>query len=275
MTLLNVENGHNPVKNLWSKTQNLNKNLALPSETESFQKNIYKPVAEAEDSAHKQDVFARSALSEETHSSLLPQQDISESNSSNRYLSIYTDTGKTKLDLDEYFSNTPSNSPENLSDVTLLTPSLENIQGIKQHVSARLDQTLAQYNIPEAPAEITYNNHGEMQLPEDYAYAEEFRQMLEENPGLKRELKTLYSLTSHYVEIRKLDPFHEEFAAAETQAEINAVIEKYRHLLFDNRQENDIALAFSKDGLLTLLVDGAPLEEEKFIEDPDNLKAEG
>jgi signal transduction protein with GAF and PtsI domain len=111
-----------------------------------------------------------------------------------------------------------------------------------------------------APKSISYNSSGRMILPADYPHSEELRQGLKDNPALERALRTVNALTSHYVELQKLVPFHEEYAAAETQAQIDAVLDKYRHLLNDSRSNSRIALHFSHDGRLELTADGKSVE---------------
>lgn len=166
------------------------------------------------------------------------------------------------VNLDAYFSNDIKASP--LGDVSnlpeFLAPSAQNIKQISEHVSGRMKNMLFEYNIPKAPATIRFDNEGNMVLPEDYPYKDEFMEMMEENPGLERELSTLDALTSHYVELQKLAPFHEEMAAAKTQSEIDFIIKKFSHLLNDNRKNSQISMHFDASGNVSMHADGQPVQ---------------
>jgi hypothetical protein len=173
-----------------------------------------------------------------------------------------TDQGFKNLDIDAYFSpDTSTNwaASSLQSRPPLLLPNQNNIDALSNHISATFPQFLEQNNIPSAPSSITYDNQGQIQLPSDYAYASELKQALEDNPTVARELSTLHALTSHWVEIKKSSPFQQEYAAAATQAEINAVITKYSYLFSGNRHYDTIALQFSASGRLSLTHDGKPL----------------
>lgn len=196
-----------------------------------------------ENIAHTQATSSQPLLSSEANAVLLSQQEVDKS---------AADQG-----LDELFSNTPDNRHRGLSELpSLLLPSAENITAISEHVSLRFKEMLADYNIPSSPETITYNNEGKMILPSDYEYADELKQALKENPGIERELSTVNALTSHYVEMQKARPFHEEYAAAQSQAQIDAVVDKYSYLFNGNRKNSSIALSFSQDGTLSLMADG-------------------
>ena len=138
----------------------------------------------------------------------------------------------------------------------LLMPSQQNVDTLTAHISKVFPEFLADNNIPLAPKEISYDNQGQLQLPADYPYADELRAALNDNPSMARQLSTVNALTSHVVEMRKSIPFQEEYAAASSQAEANAVIEKYSHLFWGNRRNDSIALSFSENGSLTMTANG-------------------
>lgn len=169
-----------------------------------------------------------------------------------------TSKGTQELDIDAYFTP-PGSQGVNLDNVPLLLPSQRNIDALSSHISASLPGFLAENNIPSPPASITYDSEGRMQLPADYPYAAAFEQALKNAPALDRELRTVNALTSHLVEMKKSMPFHEAYAAAGSQAEIDAVIAKYSYLFSNNRQADAIALHFSKDGALSLTANGKPI----------------
>ena len=168
-----------------------------------------------------------------------------------------TDQGSRDLDIDAYF--TPSPGKRALGDLPpLLLPSRNNIDALTDHISTVLPQFLAQNNIPSAPASITYDSHGEMQLPADYPYAEEFKQALADNPTLERELRTVNALTSHMVGMQRAMAFQQEYAAA-SQSQADAVVAEYSDLFSSNRKYDSIALQFTAQGALSLSVNGEPL----------------
>ena len=167
------------------------------------------------------------------------------------------------IDLDVYFSNDrPEPGPLDieLGAHNLILPSGANVQALQEHVSARFKEMLAAYDIHEAPAEITYGDSGEIQLPADYPYSDELMQALEENPGIAHELSSLNGIASHYVELQKLTPYLEEVSAATSKAAVDAIIAKYSYLFGDSRSNSHIALTFSDTNDLELTADGAPVE---------------
>jgi hypothetical protein len=170
-----------------------------------------------------------------------------------------TNQGSMTLDVDDYFTPKTTTSGSPFSLPPLLLPTQKNIEALTDHISATFPRFLAQNNIPYAPSSITYDREGKVQLPPDYPYASEFKQALANNPTMARELSTVNALTSHWVEMKKSMPFQQEYAAATTQAEVDAVVAKYRYLFSGNRHYDTIALQFSASGSLTLTADGKPL----------------
>ena len=169
-----------------------------------------------------------------------------------------TSQGALELDIEAYFTP-PSGSGVDLNSVPLLMPSQKNIDALRQHLSSSMPEFLARHGIPSAPARITYDNQGKIQLPADYPYAEQFEQALEKEPAMARELSAVHAITSSWVEIQKSMPFQQEYAAASSQAEIDAILTKYRYLFSDNRPNDTIALNFSTSGQLTLTANDEPV----------------
>ena len=170
-----------------------------------------------------------------------------------------TDQGPKNLDIEAYFTPAANTNGSTFTLPPLLLPSQHNIDALASHISRTFPQFLAQNNIPFPPASITYDNQGQIQLPPDYPYAAEFKQALENHPAMARELSTVNALTSHLVEMKKSIPFQQEYAAATTQAEADAVVAKYSYLFSANRHYDTIALHFSADGKLSFTADGKPL----------------
>ena len=170
-----------------------------------------------------------------------------------------TDQGSKNLNIDAYFSPATGTGASLSSLPPLLLPNQNNIDALARHISASFPQFLTQNHIPSAPSSITYDSNGQIQLPPDYAYAAQFKQALERNPALARELSTVHALASHLVEMRKAIPFQQEYAAAATQAEADAVVAKYSYLFSGNHHYDIIVLQFSARGSLSLTDDGKPL----------------
>ena len=169
-----------------------------------------------------------------------------------------TSKGTIELDIESYFAP-PAGRGVNLDSVPLLSPSQKNIAALASYISTRMRDFLADNGIPSAPASITYDTMGQIQLPADYPHAEKFKQALKDNPVLERVLSTTSALTSCMVEMNKSVPFLREYAAASSQAQIEAVVAKYHYLFSANRRHDSIALNFTADGSLSITHDGKPL----------------
>jgi len=143
--------------------------------------------------------------------------------------------GKKAFDIDEYF--TPKSEEINLDQIPLLIPSAENIGALSAHVSDKMRELLKANSIERAPDKIIYDHNGQMQLPPDYPYAEEFKQALADNPAMAQELQTISALTSHHVGMQ-----------AAMKGENNATTYA------------EIALSFSNTGTLSVTADGRPYD---------------
>tara|TARA_R110000868_G_scaffold190862_1_gene434713 strand:+ start:14677 stop:15399 length:723 start_codon:yes stop_codon:yes gene_type:complete len=138
----------------------------------------------------------------------------------------------------------------------IMIPSANNIKTLSEHASKRFKQIMQDYNIPSAPNQITFNDKGEMYIPNDYPYKAELTHALEENPGLVRELRDINALTSHYVGMQESQAFRDEMEDAVTQAQIDAIIQKYSYLFNDNRKHASIAVGFTPSGSINLMANG-------------------
>ncbi len=169
-----------------------------------------------------------------------------------------TNQGATELDLEAYFTP-PGSQGVDIDSIPLLAPTPQNIAALAKDVSAKMPGFLSAHGIPSAPASITYDQMGQMQLPADYPYADAFKQALADQPSMERELRTTTALTSTMVEMNKSMPFQQEYLAANSRAEADAVVAKYSYLFSDNQRSDLIALNFSDNGDLSLTHDGKPL----------------
>lgn len=169
-----------------------------------------------------------------------------------------TNHGATEINLDTYFTP-PGSQGVDIDTVPLLAPTLQNIAALAKDVSAKMPGFLSAHGIPSAPASITYDNMGQMQLPADYPYADAFKQALVDQPSMERELRTTAALTSSMVEMNKSMPFQQEYLAANSRAEADAVVAKYSYLFSNNQHADLIALNFAANGALSLTHDGQAL----------------
>lgn len=184
---------------------------------------------------------------------------------SKRSSRLDTDKKDTVINLDSHYSNTPPTKRHHgrLSGNDLppiLLPSVNNIQQVARHASARLRSILTDYNIPAPPSHLTYDNYGKMRLPADFPYAKQLQQALADNPGLARELRDLNAMASHYVMMGNSIEFTKEIYRAEPQQEVGWIRQQHSHLLEDDSNSKRIALTFSKEGSITIYANGKPVQ---------------
>lgn len=215
----------------------------------------------AANTAPRPEKSAEPKMSADMVFALLQAQEASAKSSQSISL-LETGNGKEAVDLDKMYANErPGTVQElDLADMSFLLPNAQNISALKDHASQRFKQLLADYDIPEAPSSISYDQRGNMQLPDDYPYATELKQALSENPGLDRELHDLNALSSHFAAMQQLVPLTQEISNAKSEQQINQIIEKYSHLLSDNAEYKSISLQFAKDGTISINADDSPLK---------------
>lgn len=168
---------------------------------------------------------------------------------------LSTNQGMVEVDLDSYFSNdtNKSSTPVTIDSLPpLLFPSGDNIKAISEHLSERMQTLMKEYGIPEGPDGVTYDGAGQIILPEDYPYKEAFMTMLEDHPGVAKEMQTLYAISTHYAAIQEVMPYIEEMKAAVTQAQIDSINQKYAYLFNDNRRMPEVSLSFASNGLVSI-----------------------
>lgn len=166
---------------------------------------------------------------------------------------LNTSHGDRAVDFATFFE--PPNGPVDLSSIPLLLPTGANVAALQDHISKVFPGFLQRHDIPEAPSSIKFDNEGQMVLPKDYPYADQLRTALNEEPNMMRELSTANALASHVAALKEPMAFNEEYSKAKTQAEMDAIINKYRHLFDDNRRSPDMAMNFSKEGNLNITAD--------------------
>ncbi|MBY4679025.1 hypothetical protein [Marinobacterium arenosum] len=181
-----------------------------------------------------------------------------EMSQSDQVYKMDTGAGEKYLDLGSFFAS-PGRQVDSLSLDGLLLPTENNVRALQEHISSVFPGFLAENGIPEAPDKITYDSSGNMVLPADYPYADKLKAALENDPALARELSTANALASHLAGIKATEPFQQEYAQAKSQAEIDAIIDKYSYLFGENRRYPDMALLFTNDGQLTITADDKAL----------------
>lgn len=176
--------------------------------------------------------------------------------------SIYTLStakGDKEYDLDSYFQAKPAHEGDVFDIEGLLLPNQQNVSALQDHLSKVFPDFLSRHNIPEAPESINYDSKGQIVLPADYPYADQLKQALKEEPAIAKELSTVNALASHLAAFKELEPYRQEMDKANSQAEIDAIIEKYSYLLGDNRQYPSVELSFTEEGKLTVTSEGSAL----------------
>jgi len=171
-----------------------------------------------------------------------------------------TNHGTMNLDIDAYFAP-PGTQGVDLDALPLLMPSQKNIDALSGHVTASMGQFLAENGIPSAPASITYDNAGQIQLPTGYPYADAFKQALAEHPAMERELRTIAALSSSVVEMNSSLAFQAQYTTATSPTEVAAIVAKYRDLLSGNPHVDTVALNFTDKGVLSITHDGKSLPD--------------
>lgn len=111
---------------------------------------------------------------------------------------LNTSHGTQAVNLERMFNPKGFGGPVDLDSLPLILPTGDNIKALSNHAQKGFSELLSKYNIPEGPREISYDGEGNPVFPADYAYKDELKQALDENPVIQRELQTIAALTSHY-----------------------------------------------------------------------------
>lgn len=173
--------------------------------------------------------------------------------------SMETGAGRRDIDLDSFFKPGGQLSNGLLDTSSLLLPNPENVKALQDHISLRFPDFLVKHNIPEAPEKIEFDNQGQLVLPADYAYADQLREALAGDDEMRSMLSTVNGLSSHVAALQALQPMHDALDSASSQAEIDAILERFSHLLNDNARYPQISLMFSPEGELQVAADARPL----------------
>ena len=164
-------------------------------------------------------------------------------------LMLETSRGRQSIDPDWYFNPKPGTF--NLDTMPLLAPSPDNIAAVSQDASARLGQLLAENGIPEAPTSIDFDQMGQIVLPSDYEYAVKFREAIQRDPVLGRELGFIHASAEFQVNVQESIKYQREFWAAGTDAERNAVNARYSYLFRNGTPRKAVALMLDRGGVIT------------------------
>ena len=167
-----------------------------------------------------------------------------------------TDKGEVALNLESYFS--PKALAANGELPPLILPSQRNIDALTQDINQKFPAFLSANGIPAAPASIQYDSYGQPQFPADYPYADQLKQALNDNPGIGRELSTVYSLGEFKNLLDDSQAFQQEYAAAGSQGELDKVIAKYSRLFSANPLPAKSILMVDADGHIRIAEAAGP-----------------
>jgi hypothetical protein len=172
-----------------------------------------------------------------------------------------TGSGTKQIDLDRYFIQSSPVNDLASGAANLLLPSSNNVLALQEHISSVFPDFLTKHGISEAPQTMLFDNQGTLVLPNDYAYKEELTAALEQHPDMLKTLKTAHALSSHVAGIQATAPMREALAQANSQAEVDIILENFSAYLGDNRAQAypEISLQFSAKGELTITADGQSL----------------
>lgn len=177
-----------------------------------------------------------------------------------------TNKGSLELNLDDYFApKVPSDKPINLFDVPLLLPSAHNVDTLAKYSEQKVKDLMQQYNIPEPPSTIEFDQEGQLVLPQDYPYAAQLKHAFNENPQVENALRTTAAVASHYAGILEGQPFRDEMSTARTQADRDRIVEKYSYLFDDDRPPVQIVLSFLDDGSMLIGGRGGATRSEAMV----------
>jgi len=164
---------------------------------------------------------------------------------------MHTASGSREIDLAKHFEKQDSAGLLDFSDILL--PNKDNVNALQSYISQVFPDFLARHGIAQAPETISYDNQGQMVLPADYPYAEQLKSALKQDSVMDRTLRNSYGLASQYSALASLAPMRQEADAAKNQAELNAVFDRYSHLLNDNAKYPEPTFSFSASGELSIL----------------------
>ncbi|WP_321531503.1 hypothetical protein [uncultured Desulfuromonas sp.] len=167
-----------------------------------------------------------------------------------------TNKGDIEMDIEAYFSPKQSSFSGGIDSLPpFLFPTENNINALAKHISSTMPGLMNDYGIPVAPETIQYDTKGQLVLPNDYPYAEEFTQMLDENPSFAREMSTVNALSSQLAGMQRAAEFQEE-SEGMSDSEIAALMSKYSDLFDGKHSAGEFSLGFTEDGLLQVSVNG-------------------
>ncbi|EAT15997.1 hypothetical protein HTZ97_08245 [Desulfuromonas acetoxidans] len=170
-----------------------------------------------------------------------------------------TNKGDVEMDIEAYFSPKQNSFSGGIDSLPpFLFPTENNINALAKHISSTMPGLMSDYGIPVAPETIQYDTKGQLVLPNDYPYAEEFTQMLDENPSFAREMSTVNALSSHLAGMQRAAEF-QEASEGMSDSEIAALMNQYSDLFDGQHSAGDFSLGFSADGSLQVSVNGAQI----------------
>ncbi len=183
-------------------------------------------------------------------------QAVNAASASSKTLSLDTSKGKQSVNPENYFNPAPGTF--NLDELPILAPTRENISAIAQDASMRMKKLLAENGIQEAPTSIGFDATGKMVLPDDYEHADQFRDAVEQDPVLARELSFVSASAEFQINVQDSLRYQSEYRAAGTGAAQDAVNARYGALLAGKQAFKSIALVMDASGNISPTSGGKP-----------------
>lgn len=201
-------------------------------------------------------VPARQAEQVEISAQAIQRLQAEQAGDTDNSVSMDTNLGTHDIALDDYFTPQPQTGTVSLESCPLLLPTGDNIQAIQQYISGKIPTLLTSHGIPQAPESVRYGPDGQMILPDNYPYADEFKQAVNDDPALANAMKTVSVLTEVAAAAQKTEGFRQAYEAASSPEEIAAVLNRFSYLFSADHQNADVALTFNSAGEMGLAVDG-------------------
>lgn len=141
-----------------------------------------------------------------------------------------------------------------LSSLTrsLLLPTRANVAMLASQAGDAINAKLDAAGIPREPGfELAFDdvNSAHVTVKGSRSDAKAIEDLVNGDKELQMTIHNAYALASHIPAIDRAVKFQQEYAAAKTQAEIDAVIGRYSDMFSGHTPAADIGLSFGNDGL--------------------------
>ena len=141
----------------------------------------------------------------------------------------------------------------NLLGLELLLPTRANVATLVRVAGEMINAKLDAAGISRTPSfdlAIEDVNSAHVTVKGDRPDAKAIEKLINSDSELQMALHNTYALASHIPALDKASAFSKDYAAAQSQAEIDQVLARYSDLLSGILPPTDIGLSFGKDGLM-------------------------